>query len=91
VTWYTSVHSTTDIKHVLIVKILFLILFTHEKNVSDPLLVLRAIKHNHGFFTSMQFQMMEVPDGASWETVDDNEMDLVDDLAQVFSTAYNFL
>jgi hypothetical protein len=25
-------------------------------------------------------------DGASWETVDDNEMDLVDDSAQVFST-----
>jgi hypothetical protein len=53
--------------------------------------VLPAIKHNHGIFTSMQFQMMEVSDGASWETVDDNEMDLVDDLAHVFSTDYNFL
>jgi hypothetical protein len=47
----------------------------------DPLLVLRAIKHDHGFFTSMQFQMMEVSDGASWETVDGNEIVLVDDLA----------
>ena len=26
-------------------------------------------------------------DGASWETVDDNEMDLLDDSAKVFSTA----
>jgi hypothetical protein len=46
-----------------------------------------AIKHNYGIVTSMQFHMMEVSDGASWETVDDNEMDLVDDSAQVFSTA----
>jgi hypothetical protein len=29
----------------------------------------------------MQFQMMEVSDGASQETVDDNEMDLVNDYA----------
>jgi ubiquitin-conjugating enzyme E2 O len=28
-----------------------------------------------------------VSDGASWETVDDNEMDLVDVSAHVFSTA----
>lgn len=27
-----------------------------------------------------------VSDGASWETVDDNEMDLLDDSAKVFST-----
>jgi hypothetical protein len=58
----------------------FKILFTHEKNVTVPLLVLPAIKHNHGIFISMQFQMMEVSDGASWETVDDNEIVLVDDL-----------
>jgi hypothetical protein len=36
-----------------------------KKNVSVPLLVLPAIKHNHGIFTSMQFQMMEMSDGAS--------------------------
>jgi hypothetical protein len=35
----------------------------------------------------MQFQMIEVSDGASWEIVDDNEIDLVNDYAQVFSTA----
>jgi hypothetical protein len=52
-----------------------------------PIWWIHAIKHNYGIVTYMQFQMIEVSDGASWEIVDDNEIDLVNDYAQVFSTA----